>query len=193
MIGDERRPIRVELPSRQVVWVRVASDVLPGTGSDSTRSGEKPGTGLAQDTGIGLRKRPQKEDSDTAEKETRRLIGFAEAIGGVAESVQASLKKARPDTVEVEFGLDIDVATGQVVSLITEAHATASMKVKLGWDLAARAEAVRAGLISKDPDDIVVDLDEESDTEPSEFPAIETPAGPETPEAAAGPEGGDVD
>jgi NTP-dependent ternary system trypsin peptidase co-occuring protein len=181
MVGDEGRPIRVELPSKQVVWVRVAGSDSVGIGSNTAGVTGRPSSGLAQDTGGRLRSR-SKEDSEGAGMETRRLIGFAEAIGGIAESVQASLKKARPDTVEVEFGLDIDVATGQVVSLITEAHAAASMKVKLGWDLAARAEAVRAGLL------LDTDLEEESDDEPPAELAVQIIA-----ESLVGTEGGDDD
>jgi len=195
MVGDERRPLQVELPSGQVVWVRVSPDESVGPGAGPATDAGKPENGLAQDTG-GFHRRTKPKDSDAAGKETRRLVGFAEAVSGVAESVRASLTKARPDTVEVEFGLDIDMATGHVVSLITEAHAAASMKVKLGWDLGARAEAARAGLVlGGDWDDDAAgeepgDAQDDGSSGPA---AVEAQIGPETLDALAGTEGGDDD
>lgn len=127
----EGRATEVELPSGQLVWVRIGPTEPP------SRPGwdEDPDPGPAQDTGGRPFRRDQSDPgSEVPGGEVRRLTGFTEAIGGIAESVWTSLKTMRPDTVEIEFGLDIDVSTGQVVSLIADAHASSSIKVKLGWD-----------------------------------------------------------
>lgn len=133
MADLDGRPVQVRLPSGQLVWVKVDAAELaePPAPEDDSESG------LAQDTGGHRRTRRDQSDQPPAETEDgiHRLTGFTEAIGGIAESVWASLKTTmHPDTVEIEFGLDIDAATGQVVSLIADVHASSSIKVKLGWE-----------------------------------------------------------
>ncbi|WP_016698041.1 CU044_2847 family protein [Actinoalloteichus spitiensis] len=59
--------------------------------------------------------------------------GLAETIQGVAESVQRGLVRVRPDTVTVEFGLELSVSAGKIVSVLTDAGAKATVKVALGW------------------------------------------------------------
>ncbi|NUR24929.1 MAG: hypothetical protein HOV83_03620 [Catenulispora sp.] len=126
-IDADSAPQRVRLPSGEVVWVAVQSTealVLP--------DGRDPGdTDTAPDVG-GRRRRGGEpaEDGD----EISRLIGFTEAVSGIAHSVRNSLAAVRPNKVEVEFGLEIDGSTGKVVSLVASAHAKASIKVKLAWD-----------------------------------------------------------
>ncbi|MCZ4121080.1 CU044_2847 family protein [Streptomyces sp. H39-S7] len=92
--------------------------------------------GRAQDTGgrPWIRQRPSDPEAPGSVADSPRLSGFTEAIGGIAQSVWSSLRSVRPDTVEIEFGLDIDASTGQAVSLIADVHANSSVKVKLGWD-----------------------------------------------------------
>jgi Trypsin-co-occurring domain 1 len=135
MADIEGRPVQVELPSGQLVWVKVdAAELAQQPEADDSEPG------LAQDTGGHRRtRRDQSDQSDQPPAEMdggiHRLTGFSEAIGGIAESVWTSLKTTmHPDTVEIEFGLDIDAATGQVVSLIANVHASSSIKVKLGWE-----------------------------------------------------------
>ncbi|HTJ70392.1 MAG TPA: CU044_2847 family protein [Actinospica sp.] len=70
----------------------------------------------------------------------QQLQGFTEAVSGIADSVRESLRHAAPDTVEIEFGLDIDVSSGVAVSLIADARAKAAVRITLGWDNAARRE-----------------------------------------------------
>jgi hypothetical protein len=79
---------------------------------------------------LGLRKRKPAPAIDAA---PQQLHGFTDAVSGIAESVRAGLSKAAPDTVEIEFGLDIDVASGVAISLIADARAKAAVRIKLGW------------------------------------------------------------
>ncbi|WP_051450594.1 CU044_2847 family protein [Actinospica robiniae] len=67
-------------------------------------------------------------------EDARPLQGFTEAVSGIAESVREGLRHAKPDTVEIEFGLDIDVSAGAAVSLIADARAKAAVRITLGWD-----------------------------------------------------------
>ena len=136
-------PVQLEMPTGQLVWVRVST---PGASEPSEygRGGESdhaPDPGFAQDTGGRPWIRPRRPDpaASGSAADTPRLTGFTEAIGGIAQSVWTSLRSVRPDTVEIEFGLDIDASTGQAVSLIADVHANSSVKVKLGWDTANRA------------------------------------------------------
>jgi len=66
--------------------------------------------------------------------DARQLHGFTEAVSGIAESVRAGLAHAAPDTVEIEFGLDIDISSGIAVSLIADARTKAAVRVTLGWN-----------------------------------------------------------
>jgi hypothetical protein len=70
----------------------------------------------------------------------QQLHGFTDAVSGVAESVRAGLSRAAPDTVEIEFGLDIDVTSGVAISLIADARAKAAVRIKLGWDNSPQRE-----------------------------------------------------
>jgi hypothetical protein len=83
--------------------------------------------------------RPRKVVPQTAE-DARPLQGFTEAVSGIAESVRDGLRHAKPDTVEIEFGLDIDVSAGAAVSLIADARAKAAVRITLGWDNREHAE-----------------------------------------------------
>lgn len=126
-IDADTAPQRVRLPSGEVVWVAVQTTealVIPD-------DGDLGGTDTAPDVGGRSRRgREPAEDGD----EISRLIGFTEAVSGIAHSVRNSLAAVRPNKVEVEFGLEIDGSTGKVVSLVASAHAKASIKVKLAWD-----------------------------------------------------------
>lgn len=135
----------MKLPSGQVVWVRVSDawdeDAADGNGASPAGSaapqpapGEteappsRPGNGL-----FGLRRNRRLAAMPDAPV---RLHGFTDAVSGVAESVHAALSRAAPDTVEIEFGLDVDFMSGVAISLIADTHATAAVRIKLGWNAA---------------------------------------------------------
>ncbi|MBR7837009.1 hypothetical protein KDL01_27280 [Actinospica durhamensis] len=79
-----------------------------------------------------------------AAEDAQQLHGFTEAVSGIAESVRDGLRHAKPDTVEIEFGLDIDVSAGAAISLIADARAKAAVRITLGWDNRERPEGAEA-------------------------------------------------
>jgi Trypsin-co-occurring domain 1 len=60
-----------------------------------------------------------------------------EDLGRTVRGVSASLRQAVdglvPDEVEVEFGLELALKSGAIISMLAEAGATASVKVTLSW------------------------------------------------------------
>jgi hypothetical protein len=60
-----------------------------------------------------------------------------EELGRTVRGLSASLYHAvgglLPDEVQVEFGLELALKSGKVISMLAEAGATASVKVTLGW------------------------------------------------------------
>ncbi|MFL6110395.1 MAG: CU044_2847 family protein [Catenulispora sp.] len=123
-IDDDGVPQRVQLPTGELIWVRVQSpDGWPDDESDDT----------AQDVGGRHGRRKGRSVLDDNEQ-ISKLIGFTETVGGIAHSVRNSVAAVRPNHVEVEFGLEIDASTGKVISLVASAHAKASIKVKLAWE-----------------------------------------------------------
>ena len=60
-----------------------------------------------------------------------------EALGRTVRGMSASLRAAvddlAPDEVEVEFGLELALKSGQLISMLAEAGGTASVKVTLAW------------------------------------------------------------
>ena len=61
------------------------------------------------------------------------LDGVADTIKSIADTLGEALKAATPDKAGVEFGLEVAVKGGKLVSLITEASGTATLKVNLEW------------------------------------------------------------
>ena len=118
------------MPSGQVIWVRVDDDE-----DDTHHEGDNPPIPAQAGSGrFSLRKRrPMVVSAD----DPTQLQGFTDAVSGIAESVRDGLKHASPDTVEIEFGLDIDVSSGVAISLIADARAKAAVRIKLGWDNSA--------------------------------------------------------
>lgn len=109
-------------------------------GGYGTAPGSSPGASPGSPGGSLLNRfRPKKAVQQTAE-EAQHIQGFTEAVSGIAESVRDGLRRAKPDTVEIEFGLDIDVSAGAAISLIADAHAKAAVRITLGWDNRERAQ-----------------------------------------------------
>jgi hypothetical protein len=61
------------------------------------------------------------------------LDDVADTIKSIADTLGTALKAATPDKASVEFGLEIAIKGGKLVSLITEAGGTATLKVSLEW------------------------------------------------------------
>jgi hypothetical protein len=108
---------QVMLPSGEVIWVRLQE-------SEPVVAGERA-TG-AEDAGLG--------DRITAAAEVVRLPGFAETVRGVVASVRQAVDEHRPDSLTVEFGIEITVGTGAVLSVLAQGGGKAQVKVTATWD-----------------------------------------------------------
>jgi hypothetical protein len=64
---------------------------------------------------------------------TRRLGDLPGTLDAVTRSVREGLRNAAPDEVSLEFGIEIAVRSGGLVSVLTEAGATAALKVTVTW------------------------------------------------------------
>jgi hypothetical protein len=75
---------------------------------------------------------PQNVKSDTL----RRLDidDLSRTVHGVSSALQQAVGDLAPDKVEVEFGLELALKSGAVISMLAEAGATASVKVTLAWE-----------------------------------------------------------
>ena len=65
----------------------------------------------------------------TSAAEALRLPGFAETVRGVVTSVWQAIDEHRPDSLTVEFGIEITARTGAVLSVLAEGGGTAQVKV----------------------------------------------------------------
>lgn len=105
---------QVMLPSGDLVWVRLQMG-----------SGDHEGVDGAEDVGL------RNATGMTFEGE---LPGFAETVRGVVASVRQALEEHRPDSLEVEFGIEISAQTGRLLSVLAEARGTAHVRVTASWD-----------------------------------------------------------
>ena len=63
-------------------------------------------------------------------------------VRGVSASLREAVEDLVPDEVQVEFGLELALKSGKLISLLAEAGATASAKVILTWKGDAASTAV---------------------------------------------------
>ncbi|MFI6291722.1 CU044_2847 family protein [Nonomuraea sp. NPDC050790] len=61
------------------------------------------------------------------------FTAVADTLRGVSESVLDALRKARPDEVTVEFGMNVSAKSGRLSSLLVSADAAADFKITLKW------------------------------------------------------------
>jgi len=108
--------VGVTLPSGDPVWVSVASSGLEDSPGDAR------GT---QDVGL--------RGSEAAVIQAGQLSGFTETVRGVMTSVREALDTHGPNALTVEFGLEISVRTGKVLSVLAEGGGTAHIKVTATW------------------------------------------------------------
>ena len=105
------------MPSGDQVWVSVGS---PGP----DRNGDEIARGV-QDVALG--------DAATALIQAGQLPGFTETVRGVVSSVRQAFDHWAPDTVDVEFGIQISARTGGVMSVLAAAGGAAHVKVTASW------------------------------------------------------------
>jgi hypothetical protein len=58
---------------------------------------------------------------------------LSETVGGVSASLRQAVSNLVPDEVQVEFGLELALKSGKIISMLAEAGTTASVKVTLAW------------------------------------------------------------
>lgn len=63
-----------------------------------------------------------------------RLEKLDETIRGVVRSVGTSVARHAPARTEIEFGIEISGGTGSAFAVLANAHAAASVKVKMAWE-----------------------------------------------------------
>jgi len=107
----------VTLPSGDTIWVRLR-EVGPVAASEHAAG--------AADAGLGER--------ISSAAEALYLPGFAETIRGIVTSVRQAIDEHRPDSLTVEFGIEITARTGAVLSVLAEGGGTAQVKVTASWD-----------------------------------------------------------
>jgi len=71
--------------------------------------------------------------ADVAAKSLNFAVVTA-SLSGVAESVLAAVRRAKPGEVTVEFGLNVSAEPGRLASLLVSANAEADLKVTLKWN-----------------------------------------------------------
>ena len=108
---------QVKLPNGDKIWVRV----------EATEPGTTDGQAVGPvDVGLGQRIAPPVE--------ALRLEGFTETVRGVITSVRQALDEHRPDSLAVEFGIEIAARSGNLLSVLAEVGATAQIQVTASWD-----------------------------------------------------------
>jgi hypothetical protein len=106
----------VKLPSGDLIWVHVQAEQAATSDGDSG----------PVDVGLGQRIAPIAE--------TLALPGFTQTVRGVVTSVRQALDEHRPDSLTVEFGIQIVVKSGAVLSVLAEAGGNVHVTVTASWD-----------------------------------------------------------
>lgn len=123
---------QVMLPSGDLIWVRVQG--AEAAAADGHAVG-------AADVGLGERIAPAVE--------ALRLPGFAETVRGVVTSVRQALCEHGPDSLAVEFGIEIAARAGGLLSVLAEVGGAAQVRVTASWD---RHGAAVSPLPNDEPD-----------------------------------------
>lgn len=112
---------QVRLDDGTVVWARISE-------AQELRSPGDDGGGGYEDT--------------TAVRRVADLAGgLSDVVRGVVGSLRDGLSAAKPQEVEVEFGIELSARAGKVISLLADGEGKASVKVTLRWTEADPAPA----------------------------------------------------
>ncbi|MFF0449790.1 CU044_2847 family protein [Streptomyces sp. NPDC004609] len=95
--------VQAEMPDGTTMWVRV------GDGDEGPR------------------------DTSFGGALSRRLDDLPRTLESVTRSVREGLRNASPDEVALEFGIEVAVKSGQLVSVLTEAGGSATLRVTVTW------------------------------------------------------------
>ncbi|MFC7529685.1 CU044_2847 family protein [Actinoplanes sp. GCM10030250] len=102
-------PVRVQLPDGTQIWARVSQERGPAD--------------------VGWR-----DGGGASDVVVARLDDLQETIRVVGSTVRSALADMRPHGVSVEFGIELAIKSGTVISVLTEAAAKASLRVTLSWN-----------------------------------------------------------
>lgn len=105
------------LPSGDLIWVRLR-------GAEPAATDERAAG--AVDVGLGKPFIPAAE--------VLHLPGFTETVRGVVTSVRQAIDEHLPDSLTVEFGIEITARTGALLSVLAEGGGAAQVKVTASWD-----------------------------------------------------------
>jgi hypothetical protein len=105
------------LPSGDLIWARVQAAGPAEVGDNAVAPVD-----------VGLRERAGPAVGALS------LPGFAETVRGVVESVRQALDEHRPDSLAVEFGIEITARAGGLLSVLAEVGGTAQVRVTASWD-----------------------------------------------------------
>jgi hypothetical protein len=114
--GTTSEIAQVMLPSGDLIWVRAQA------GQAATSDGA-PGP---VDVGLGRWNAPTAEALPLQE--------FTQTVRGVVTSVRQALDEHRPDSLTVEFGIEIVARAGVLLSVLAEVGANAHITVTASWD-----------------------------------------------------------
>ncbi|MGO4394724.1 CU044_2847 family protein [Variovorax sp. M-6] len=62
-----------------------------------------------------------------------KFSGFAEAVTDISRAVMAAIDAVKPDSAEVEFGIDASIESGELTALLVKGTGTANLKITLSW------------------------------------------------------------
>jgi Trypsin-co-occurring domain 1 len=114
--GTTSEIAQVMLPTGDVIWVRVQAEQAVTTDRAPSPT----------DVGLGNRIVPIAGVFQVPE--------FARTVRGVVASVRQALDDYQPDSLEVEFGIEIVARSGALLTVLAEVGGTAHVKVTASWD-----------------------------------------------------------
>lgn len=75
---------------------------------------------------------PQNVSSDGF-KHLLDVEDLSRTVRGISVNLREAVSGLAPDEVEVEFGLELALKSGKLISMLAEAGTTASVKITLAW------------------------------------------------------------
>ena len=117
-MGD--RAQRIALPDGTEVWARLSASAGGSHGSHGSDDVDEAEYGGYEDVGA-------------LDGVAARVRHLQELVTGVAASVRDAAAQAAPDEVSVEFGVELAVKSGAVISVLADSEAKAALKVTLTW------------------------------------------------------------
>lgn len=63
-----------------------------------------------------------------------KFRGLSDAITDIAKSMAAVIEVVKPESAEVEFGVDATLESGELTALLVKGTGTANVKVTLRWE-----------------------------------------------------------